>query len=593
MTKRGKVVLLILFCGAILAVLFGGLLAYSLFFSTPKVASSSILELHLKGELVEAAPVDSSFAIFSREPETLKSVLDDIRRAKSDKKIKGMLLLIDDPGIGLAKIEEIRAAILEFKQSGKPVFAFMEQSDDREYYLSTVADKIYVAPMGDVGIKGFAAQSMFMREMFDKLKVEPIFERHGKYKSFAEQYTNESMSEAHREEVESLLDDIYNRYVGEIAKARQKDPEQIKQLIDEGPYSSARAALDAGLIDGAIYFDEVKEKFKEQLKLNKYEGIKSSDYGKSRTGGSFGGDKIAIIYAAGGITSGKSSRDLFSSRTVGSDTIVAALKKAREDSDVKAVILRIDSPGGSGLASDIIWREVNLTKKDKPVIASMSDTAASGGYYIAMAANKIVAQPNTITGSIGVISGKFNLGGLFNDHLGINVETISRGKHADFYSSFRSFNEEERTKFRQQVMDFYKEFVSKAAEGRNKSFEEIDRVAQGRVWTGAQGKEQGLVDELGGLDKAIEVAKEMAKIPADRSPNLVEYPRTPGFFESLFEQEDDGADTQANSRETEIKEEILKSLPADMRETIRALSVIRQFEREPVMALMPYLITIH
>jgi protease IV len=595
MTKRGKVIFLILFGGAILAVLFGGLLAYSLYFSnSPKITKNSVLELRLAGEFIESAPPDTTFPLLARSPETFKSVLDNIQKAKTDGKIKGMLLLINDPSIGQAKVDELRATLLDFKTSGKPIFAYMERADDLEYYLATAADKIYVCPSGDVSVKGFAAQAMFLRGLFDKLKIEPNIERHGKYKSFGDLYTRENMSDAQREEVSALLDDYYQRYTETIAKARQKSPEEIRQLIDQGPYSNAKKATEAGLIDGALYSDEVKDQLKQQLKLDKYEGVNSSKYGNADSS-SFGSsrDKIAVIYAAGTITSGKSGKDPVNGRTVGSDTIVAAIRKAREDHDIKAIILRVDSPGGSGLASDVIWREVTLAKKEKPFVVSMSDLAASGGYYISMAADKIVAEPGTLTGSIGVVSGKFNINGLIHDHLGITVETITRGRNADINSAFQNFSEEQRTKFHQDMMDFYYQFVAKAAEGRKMSTEQLDAIAQGRVWTGAQGKERGLVDELGGLSKAVEIAKELAKIPADHTPQLLEYPKPPGLWESLFgEKDDDMVDSRETAEQAAIQRVISESVPADLRATVRTLAMLKNLERERVLAFMPYLITI-
>src|SRR5262249_54094653 len=348
-----------------------------------------------------------------------------------------------------AKVEELRDAIADFKKSGKPVFAYMERCSDLEYFLATSADKIYISPVGDVNIKGFAAQATFWRGFLNKLKIEPNIDRYGKYKSFGDSYMRENMSDAQREELEAILDSLYNRYVAAIAESRKKDPEEVKRLIDKGPYANAKEAVEAGLADGALYIDEVKDQFKQRLKLDKYESIASSKY--NETGGGFGSgsDRIAIIYASGTITSGESSDGTFGGKTIGSDTIAAAVKRAREDSSIKAIVLRVDSPGGSALASDIIWREVNLAKKAKPFVASMSDVAASGGYYISMAADKIVAEPGTLTGSIGVVSGKLNWNGLYHDHLGINIETLKRGRNADFYSDTRNFTEEERAKFHQ------------------------------------------------------------------------------------------------------------------------------------------------
>lgn len=585
-----------------MVVFFSALLVYSVYFgkfdrSTSPPSDDSVLELRLEGELPESTSDDPFLRLFAGQQMSLRQVVENIQKAKVDKHIKGVLLIIDSLQIRQGKVEEIRDALIDFKTSGKPVYAYMERGDDLEYYLATVADKIYVSPAGDLSVKGLAASAMYYRGLFNKLKIEPNIERHGKYKSFGDRYTRENMSEAEREELEALLDDLYQNYTEAIAQARKLDIEQVKQIIDNGPYGNARKAQEAGLIDGTNYLDEVKDQFKEQLKLAKYVGTQGSKYAhvSPREFGLYKGEKIAVINAVGGVVSGKSNNSPFGERTLGSETVAAAIKKAREDNDIKAIILRIDSPGGSGLASDIIWREVALTKGKKPIIASMSDVAASGGYYIAMAADKIVAQPGTLTGSIGVVSGKLNIGGLYQDHLGLTVETIKRGRNADILSEYRNFTEEERTKFRQDMMDFYNLFVTKVAEGRKMEFAAADAVAQGRVWTGRQAKERGLVDELGGMDKAIAVAKDLAKLPANSSPQLVEFPRHRSFTASLFGDSDEDAEESDARTEMERKavaEMIGKEVPADMRETLRMLSLMKQLQNEHVWAIPPYMITI-
>ncbi|MEW6735122.1 MAG: signal peptide peptidase SppA [Acidobacteriota bacterium] len=594
MTQRGKVILLILVAGAVLAILFSSLLVYSVYYSSPAVAENSVLELKLTGGLAESAPPSPTARLFSATPTTLKSVLDNIEKAKVDKRIKGLLLVLDNVQMGFAKMAELRAALTDFKKSGKPIFAYMETCEDGEYYLALTADKIYVSPAGAVGVNGFAANPMFIHGLLTKLKVEANVERHGKYKSAGDTYTRDSMSEADREQLDALLDDLYQDYVQAIAQARNKDVQQVQQLIDAGPYANARKAADAGLIDGAFYIDQVKEQVKQQLKMEKYVGISASKY-SNVSGQELGigkGEKIAIIYASGIINSGKSNSSPFGGTVMGSDTIAAAIKKAREDKEIKAIILRIDSPGGSALASDIIWREVNLAKKEKPLIASMSDVAASGGYYIAMAADKIVAEPGTITGSIGVVLAKFNLTGLYHDHLGINIETIKRGRNADFLSNFRGFDDEERAKANELMMSIYQDFIGKAAEGRKMSVEAVDAVAQGRVWSGADGKEHGLVDELGGLTKAIELAKQMAKLPPDSSPQLIEYPKSPSLLEELFGEKDQEEiiDSEATQRDA-IARALNDSLPADLRETMATLAILKGLEQERIIAFMPYTVT--
>jgi protease IV len=522
-------------------------------------------------------------------------VLENIQKAKVDSRIKGILLHLNNPEIGQGRSDDLRDAIADFKKSGKPVYAYMERGGDREYSLAVAADKIFMSPVGDLAIKGFAAHATFMKGFLDKLKVQPNFARYGKYKSYIERYSREDMSEAEHEELDALLDGFYAHYVELISKSRKKDAETVKKLIDEGPYSSAVKAKEVGLIDDALYLDQVKEQIKQDVKLTSYEGISGYKYTNrpARELGIGKGDKIAVIYLSGGIVSGKSNKNPFSDETAGSDTIAAAIKKAREDSDIKAIILRVDSPGGSALASDIIWREVMLTREaKKPFVACMADVAASGGYYVSMAADKIVAQPGTITGSIGVFGGKFNINGLYHDHLGLNVESLTRGKHADIYSEYKNFSEEELQKITDNMVDFYKTFITKVAEGRKLKVEDVDAIAQGRVWTGTQAKERGLVDEMGGLAKAIEIAKQLAKMPADSSPHLVEFPQSQGFAATLLGDREEDASISEIIKHVIVGRAVKDEMPAEMRETMRTLSLIKQLEHEHVLALPAYQITI-
>lgn len=593
MTKRSKVVLLILGGIGLLVIFFSGLLLYTLFAGrTTTVESDSVLELKLAGDMPEAEQPDAVTRLFAGQTNSFRNVLESIQKAKVDNHIKCLLLLIDNPGIGQGKSDDLRDALKDFKKSGKPIYAYMERAGDREYSIAIVADKIFLSPVGDLGIKGFAVQAQFMRGLLDKLKVEPNFARQGKYKSFVERYTLDKMSDAEKEELNGILDGLYDHYVSEIASARKKDPEEVKKLIDNGPYGNATAAKEAGLIDETLYFDEVKERIKTDMKMAKYEAIQSSKYANTsaRELGIGTGEKIALIYASGGIVSGKSNRSPFSEASAGSDTIAAAIKKAREDSSIKAIILRVDSPGGSALASDIIWREVMLTKKaGKPFVACMSDVAASGGYYISMAADKIIAQPGTITGSIGVFSGKLNINGLYRDHLGLNVEILKRGKNAGMYSEFSNFSPDELTKIEGDMATFYKTFITKVAEGRKMKVEDVDAVAQGRVWTGIQGKEHGLVDELGGMAKAIEVAKQLAKLPADSSPQLVEFPRAVSLAQTLFGNQDDEEEASLMEmwKQSSVERSIQSEMPVEVRESIKRLALIKKLEREPYLALLP------
>lgn len=594
MKHRGKIILAVILGSMFVVGFLGFLLITSLFSkTTPTVTTNTILELKIEGDMPESVSDDPFLKLFAGQQTSLRSVLENIQKAKADKNIKGILLLINNAGLGQGRIQDIRDAVADFKASGKPVYAYMEQGGDREYALAIAADKIYVAPAGSLLVRGFAAHATFMRGFFEKIKVEPNFARHGKYKSAVERYTRSEMSPEDKQALNELLDDIYKDYVENIAKARKKDVEEIKKLIDEGPYNMPKQAKEVGLIDDAIYLDEVKDKIKEDLKLAEYKSITSSRYNNVASESGVGkGGKIAIIYASGPIVSGKSNSSPFSDETIGSDTIAAAIKAAREDISIKAIILRVNSPGGSPLASDIIWREIMLAKKvKKPVIACMSDVAASGGYYISMGADKIVAQPSTITGSIGIFGGKFNVNGLYKEYLGMNTEAITRGKNADFYSEYKNFSEEELTKLQKYMDEFYVDFTSKAAEGRNMKVEAIDTIAQGRVWSGVRGKEIGLVDELGGLYKSIQVAKDLAKLPANSSPELVEFPKVSGFAAMLADLEE-GASISDEIKQSQLRRAVETEMPTEMKETFRALTIMKTMEKEHVYALMPYQISI-
>src|SRR5438034_10601333 len=346
-------------------------------------------------------------------------------------------------------------------------------------------------------------------------------------------FTQKQMTDAHREFMNSLLDDLFSRFVDAIAKARNKSPEEVKALIDNAPYNAAQAK-DAGLIDGALYRDEVEKELKKRLgyqdsdelhiaKAGDYRQISQESLGLNK------GEKIAVVYAAGDIVSGKSDFGGSGETTIGSDSLVKTLDEARDDKGVKAIVLRIDSPGGSGLASDIIWRAIESVKEKKPVVVSMSDVAASGGYYIACNANKIVAEPSTITGSIGVLAGKPVVKGLY-DWLGITNEYVMRGQNRGMFRETEKFNDSERAKFQEFLRNTYDDFITKVGKGRSKDKDYIDSIGQGRVWTGSQGKEKGLVDECGGLDKAIEVAKQLANIPAEKGIQRVIMPQPPTFL---------------------------------------------------------------
>jgi protease-4 len=394
------------------------------------------------------------------------------------------------------------------------------------------------------------------------------------------------MSDAHREFINSLLDDLFNRYVEAIAKARGKTSEEVRAIIDNAPYSALKAK-EAGLIDSASYRDEVDKEIKVQLGYKENEElrlVRGSEY-REVSPESLGldkGERIAVIYASGNIGSGKSDNSPTGDQSIGSDTLAKALNDARDDKTIKAIVLRVDSPGGSGLASDIIWHAVESAKQKKPVVVSMSDVAASGGYYISAGANKIIAQPSTITGSIGVVAGKPVMKG-FYDWIGLSNEYVLRGKNAGMFRETEKFTPDERAKFEEWIKTtYYNDFVPKVAKGRSKEEAYIDSLGQGRVWTGSQGKENGLVDEFGGLDRAVAVAKQLANIPADKEVNRVILPYPQTFLQQLFNTGD------SLSTERQQQRAVFAALPEDARRALRYMALLDQMKSGQSMLIMPF-----
>ncbi|HET7746266.1 MAG TPA: signal peptide peptidase SppA, partial [Vicinamibacteria bacterium] len=468
-------------------------------------ASAGYLYVALGEEIPEHPPAELP-VFLERRPPTLRALVEAIDRAGRDGKVSALVLRVSTlPDAGWGRIQELRDAITRFRASGKPAYAHLEFAGNKEYYLATACSRIYAVPSAIIDVSGLRSETTFFRSTLDKLGVQAQFEGVGKYKNAPNQFTETGFTEAHREQMDALLDSLYGQYLEAIRAGRNKTPEEAQAIVDAGPYD-AHGALRAGLVDELLYEDELNTRLKESDRLQPMRYLRGA-------GGRFGLDRrprIALVYAVGEIVSGESQGGAFGGQVAGSDTVVGALRSAREDDSVRAIVLRVDSPGGSGTASDVIWREMELAQRKKPVVVSMGDMAASGGYYIAMGSDAIVAQPGTITGSIGVFGGKFTLRGLY-DKLGISKEVLVRGRHADIFSEYRPWDDEEKAKFRGLMVSFYDDFIRRAAEGRRKTPPEIDAVAQGRVWTGAEALRHGLVDRLGGLDVALAIAKERAK----------------------------------------------------------------------------------
>jgi len=572
----------------VLVVLIGVALIWATFRkSEPSIRDNSVLTLRVAGSLPDYSPDDPFKKYFGGPDQSLTGLVMQFKKAKVDKRIKAILLDINLSGVGWGKAEELRDAITDFRSSGKPVYAYIEFGLNKEYYIATACDKIIVPPPGELFINGLAADVMFFRGSLDKLGIYPDIFQIGKYKSAGDMFTQKQMTEAHRQYINELLDDLYGRYVTTIAQARHKTPDEVKALIDNAPYSAAKAK-EAGLIDEALYRDDVEKEFKKLLGYkdsDQFLAVRGSDY-RDVSPESLGlnkGERIAVIYASGDIGSGSSANSPSGEQSIGSDTLAKALNDAAADKSLKAIVLRVDSPGGSGLASDIIWHAVEAANAKKPVVVSMSDVAASGGYYISASAAKIVAQPSTITGSIGVVAGKPVMRG-FYDWLGISNEYVLRGKTAGMFRETEKFSDEERAKFEDWIKTtYYNDFVPKVAKGRNKDAQSIDAVGQGRVWTGAQAKDRGLVDEYGGLDKAIEVAKQLAKIPADKGVERVILPYPTTFLQELLSGGSDNSNTQVEQQRA-----VFAAMPEDARRALRYMQLMDKMKNGESMLLMPF-----
>ncbi|HOY95896.1 MAG TPA: signal peptide peptidase SppA [Catalimonadaceae bacterium] len=457
-----------------------------------------------------------------------------IAKAKADEKIKGILLEGSFGRIGYATNEEIRAALLDFKKSGKFIYSYGEYFSESNFYTATVSDSIFLNPEGLVEFNGISSEIMFFKGALDKLEIQPEVFRVGEFKSAVEPFLRENMSDANRLQATSFLNSINQHVMSQVAVNRKLTPESVKLSSDSMKARSAEDAVRLGLVSKAAYYDQVLSTLKKKLGVEKDEDVNFISYNKYRKaeGGeeaSGSENKIAIIIGQGEINSGKGDNE-----SIGSDKICEALRKARNDSKIKAVVLRINSPGGSALASDVMWREIQLTKKVKPVIASMSDVAASGGYYMAMGCDKIVAHPTTITGSIGVFGLMFNAQNMFKNKLGITFDGVKTGAYSDIGNGTRPFTPGEKQIIQSEVDKIYETFTTKAAAGRKMPVETLKSLAGGRVWSGTEAKANGLVDELGGLDKAIEMAAAQAKIGKDYRIKLL--PAQKNFIEEIMEQ---------------------------------------------------------
>jgi protease-4 len=522
--KKGILATILVIVILVLLVAFIAGFIYMQFTQEPFVPEHSFLKINLSGRVVD---IDTS--VFPQKL-SIKDLWYHLKRAQIDNRIDGIILKISSLYTGFAKIEDIGRLIKNFKQSGKPVIAFIEGGSTRSYYLATFADKIYLFKGGHLFLKGLASEAIFLKKTLSLLGIQADLFRIGDYKTAANMFTKEEMTPPHKESLEKLLADIYQSTLEGIAANRNLDAAAIKKVFEESPFSK-QAYLDAGLIDGILYEDEILSDRGENIKT-----VSFHIYRETSSPRPYGGyKKIAVIFASGEIHPGRSGgTSIFGSDIVGSDTVAWQLRKVRKNPAVKAVVLRLNSPGGDAVASDVIRREVELTAREKPLVISMGDVAASGGYLIAVSSSKVMALPQTITGSIGVLAGKFVFKGLY-DKIGIGKEMVKTSQYADMFSDYRLFTPAERKKMESLTSELYREFTEVVAQSRGMKVEEVDRVARGRVWAGSSALDHKLIDQMGGLDEAIEEAKKLAQIPALERVGIHIYPREKSLIDRLRE----------------------------------------------------------
>jgi protease-4 len=558
---------------------------------TPKKVS--LATIVVKSDYPEEA---SGPMLFGEMRPALRELIQRLDDAAKDEKLSGVVLRLRSPQVGLAKAGEVRAAIARVRATGKKVYADVHSIENlRDYMVAAACDEIIMPESGSLTIPGVEAQVIFFKGLFDKLGIAADFIQIGDFKGASEPFTRTSMSPEFRKQYEAVIDDYYEYLAESIAQDRKLDVETVRKLIDTGMFT-AQGAREAGLIDRIAYEAQWTADLKKELGTDEIAWRKS--YGKKQSALEMGGmggmmklmemlmggessktsgknDTIAVVYIVGPIMTGESAMSLFGGSTVGSDTIVRALQQAKSDKKVKGIVLRVDSPGGSALASDLIWREV--VESEKPVVASMGDIAASGGYYVSMGAKKIFVEPGTLTGSIGVVGGKLALGGLF-DKIGVSTETISRGKNAGAYSLTEGFTDSQREVIKVLMLDIYKQFTTKAAQGRHMEVDKLESLAAGRLYSGRMAVANGLADKLGTLDDAVAEVKTMAGVTPEQKIDIQVLPKPKSIFEQLFG--DSSIEAEA------------RMLAPELLEAARMTATLRKLFAEPAIMLMPHVVRI-
>lgn len=567
--RRTLVILLVIAA----VVLFIWIVPHWTFTTGETISSHSVLVLDLNGSIEEQRAADLSSVFFGSPTLVLHEINGAIDSARTDPRIEGLVVRIGPLETGWAKLEEIHSHLLAFHASGKPSICYLgyDGEENAEYYVATGCGQVWLGPSNPLGVRGMMAEATFLRGTLDKLKIVPDFYHIAEFKTATNQYTEKKFTPAHREEVESLLTSLYDEYLTEVSSARHMDRAHFADLVQKGPFLP-QDAMQNKLVDRLAYWDEVQDFFRQ--KSGEWNPVGFGQYRQGLSDGS--GPRIAIIYASGEIVSGASQISPGGTVVMGGDSVAAEIREARNDSSIRAIVLRVDSPGGSAVASEVIRREVELARKKKPVVVSMSDVAASGGYWISMSADKIIADPGTITASIGVLSGKMNISGLYK-LLGLSTDYAATSDNATLYSSQQDFTPAQQLIVQRMLRDIYTSFTQGVAQGRGLPIATVQKIAKGRVWSGEQAKGLGLVDDLGGTDRAVTVAKELAHIPVNSSVEIVRLPKEKTLFDLFLER----AQGQVVAQESDYSS--IQSLVHRVSSMVQA---------EPVRAQMPYVLRI-
>jgi len=534
-----------------------------------RLTGKSVLVMDVNGDIEDQSPLSVVAELTGSGPTVLHTYTDALDAARTDPHISGLVVRIGPLNGGWAKLEELRQHLVDFQKSGKPNICYLgyDGVGNPEYYLASACSQVWLVPTNPVSITGMMAQALFLRGTLDRLKVVPEVYHIAEFKTAYNTYTEKKFTPAHREEVESILNGVYDQYVADAAASRHMDRAKFESLVATGPFNGSDAVRD-GLVDRLAYWDQVRSYFNHD---GGWHPVSLADYSDILRAPS--GPTIAVVYATGEIVSGDSGTSPTSGTVMGGDTIAAALRRARNNNNIRAIVLRVDSGGGSVVASEVIRREVQLAEARKPVVVSMADLAASGGYWISVPAAKIVAEPDTETGSIGVLAGKMNLAGLYS-LLGLSTDYVATSENATLFSDQQNFTPAQAAYIEKSLQETYATFTTTVAADRHMSVGAIDQIAKGRVWSGAQAKQLGLVDYLGGLDRAIAVAKQLANIPASQSVSILRLPGQKSLLDQLLNWEQD----QISARTASLASVLQR--------------VVGNMNMAPVQARVPYVLRI-